>query len=440
VAIWCAYVSKGRVVIVSSIYSRSARGIALALMLALVVPGGASAVTRSATNRFAPRKAPLSATVSAGSDTAWIKIVGGAPPFTVSMVGASGERVLYKGVKRSAKVPLLAGKTVYRVSSGRGSRIAGGASTESTVVTGIGDQKFWVADNTKRMLHRFDAALETVTASVWVPGHETSASVLMRNVTVRSSDGHLFVAFSDNVNGVDTNRLIELDSNGSAVATWSVPSSYKLQDATFDASGNAYAIDRGTGSYADNRVRVTKLSPTGAVLDSTQTVLPPNGITYPMANLTNMIEWLPGIDRLVARINTGTFVILDPATLTPLEFRYSGDRAYTCMTLNANSPSNVVLYTGGSGFNMASFFGKQSDFLGDVRYLDSTIGLSPFHDWKVTPTLPAIADVSVDANDYVYTIQHDGVNGLTKAYVVDPDGVAVKDFVLPAGTKIAVVR
>lgn len=425
---------------VSSIYSRTARGIAVALIIALIVPSAASALTRKATNRFLPRKAPLSASVSAGSDTAWVKIVGGAPPFTVSMVTASGERVLYKGVRRSAKVPLLAGKTVYRVSSGAGARIAGGPSTESTVVTGIGDQKFWVADTSKRMLHRFDAALETVTASVWVPGHETSASVLMRNVTVRSSDGHVFVAYSDNVNGVDSNRLVELDADGSTVSTWSVPSSYKLQDVTFDGSGNGYTIDRGSGSGSYNRVRITKLSPTGTVLDSTQTVLPPNGITYPMANLTNMIEWLPGLDRLVARINTGTFVILDPAALTPLEFRYSGDRAYTCMTLNANSPSNVVLYTGGSGFNLASFFGKQSDFLGDVRYLDSTIGLSPFHDWKVAPTLPAIADVSVDANDYVYTIQHDGVNGLTKAYVVDPDGVAVKDFVLPAGTKIAVVR
>ncbi len=379
--------------------------------------------------------APLSATITPGTDTGTVMIRGGVGPFTVSMLTDSGPLQVYSGAARVAQVPLVAGSTDFQITGG----------TETTIAAGVGDTRFWVADNVARTVKRFDALADTLTVSAWIPGDDTSSTVKMRNISVRPSDDHLFVVFSDEY-ATGNDRLIELDADGGRVATYTVPASYKIQDVTFDSANNMYVIDRGTGQNEANRVRITKLSPTGSVLLSTQTVLPPIAtsqpqlIGYPMINLTTMIEYHAALNVLVARINTATFAILDPATLQVTQYRFGGDTCHSCMTLNSNVSTDVVLYTGGSGFNLPSFFGKQSGFLSDAKYLDPAIFKNPSHDWKVEPTLPAIADVAVDTNNFVYTIQHDGAGGLTRAYVVDPTGAPVKTVDLPGGTKIAVVR
>lgn len=373
---------------------------------------------------------PLSAHIASGRDTGILTISGGTGPFSVSMLTDSGLRPIYAGSTRMLAVPLVAGVNNYQIAGG----------PEATVTSALGTTQFWVADLASRMLRRYDAALDTVTVSVHCPGDDASASVVMRNISVRPSDDHVFAVFSDNTGTQTRNRLIELAPDGSSVATINVAGAYKIQDVTFDSSDNIYVSDRGTGAGVNNRIRIIKLSPSGTVLDSTQTVLPPSVVGYPMVNLPTMIEYQAAANRLVVRINTATFAILDPATLAVESYRFGGDTCHTCMTLNSNNASDVVLYTGGSGFNLPAFFGKQSMFLSDPKYLDSNIYRTPSHDWEVTPTLSAIADVAVDSNDYVYTIQNDGAAGITRAYVVDPAGAPVKTIDLPDGMKISVVR
>lgn len=396
-----------------------------------------------------PYHAPISASVRAvkgNPDDAILTIMGGVGPFKVSLVGVNGPITLYTGSLRRVTVPVLAGVTTYRVepysfiSSAGYSIAAEGPSTETSIT---GDTKFWVANTSSRMVRRYDAAVDTITVNTWVRGDDTTSSVILRNVAVRPSDDHVFVVFSDNMGGTTRNRLIELDAAGSFVATIPVPGAYKIQDVTFDSGNNIYVSDRGGGYYAANRVKIVKLSPTAPydVLVTTQTVLPANAhIGYPMVNLTTMLDYQPIANKVIARINTGTFAVVNPSTLAIESYRFSGDYCYTCMALNTSDETSVTLYTGGSGFYLPAFFGKQSGFLNDNRYLDPSIIRSPFHDWIVTPTLPAITDVAVDSNNYVYTIQHDGVNGITRAYIVNPGGTLVQTVDLPDGTRIAVVR
>lgn len=383
------------------------------------------------------------------TDDVMMRIEGGVPPFQVAIVGTDGSlTTVYTGSLRRVMVPVLAGATVYRVSmvaaeayrSGTaGIAAKPGPSTETSIA---GDMRFWVANTATRMVRRYDALTDTITASVWVRGADTTASVTLRNVAVRPSDDHVFVVFSDGGSGAE-NRLIELGPTGSFVATIPVPGSYKIQDVTFDPSGNIYVSDRGTGYFGENRVRISKISPVSpySVVATTQTVLPPNAyIGYPMVNLSTMLDFQPVANRLIARINTGTFAVLNPSTLAIESYRYSGCYGYQCMALNTSDETSVTLYTGESGFYRPSFYAKEVGFLNDARYLDPSIIENPFFAWQVTPTLPAVTDVAIDSNNFVYTIQHDGVNGITRAYIVNPDGGLVKTVDLPDGTRISVVR
>jgi hypothetical protein len=379
------------------------------------------------------RPAPLAATVTAVGDTGVASITGGTAPFTVTLVADTGIlEPVYTGTARSVTVPLMPGPTEFAVTDARGMYATASA---------LGDISIWVVDNTARSALRYDTLVETVTVSVAVRGDEATANVALRNISVRPTDDHAFVVVADALGGSTNNRLIQLDPTGAVDATIPIPSSYRLQDVTFDDAGNIYTIDRGLGYFAANRVRIVKLDPTGNVLDSTETVLPSNGFTYPMANLTNMIEYQPTIGRLVARINTGTFAIIDPATLAIESYRYSADYAYTCMTLDSDT-TTASLYTGGSGFNRPAFFGRQIDWLTDTKYADASIinTATVVHSWITTPTLPAIADVSVDSSHYVYTVQRDDANKLFGLYVVDPGGSEVTTVALPYGQKLSVVR
>lgn len=390
----------------------------------------ASAILLAATPALArsPHKARPRVVITDGVFTGTVRVLSGTPPFSAYMVTESGKRLVAHSTSRTFSVPLVAGTNTFQVKT---------ADAETTA-TGIGNAQFWVADDTTRRLERYDAAADTMTVSTWVRGDDTTSAVVLRNVAVRPTDDHVFAVFSDNLDGTTRNRLIELAPDGSVVATIPVPGSYKVLDCTFDSAGNIYTSDRGTGGYADNHIRITKLSPAGVVLDSTQTVLPPSIIGYPAFNLYSTIEYSPIANKLVVRINTATFAVLDPDTLATEAYRFSSDTAL-CTSLNFNDASDVVLYTGGSGFNLPPFFAKESNFLIDPKYADSSIFATPSPDWEVTPTLAAITDIAVDANDFVYTAQHDAGTGFA-AYVVDPDGLPVKTILLPRGTKLAIVR
>lgn len=443
--------------LVVSARSRLLLRIAAAATLIMIVPATAGAMRFPAPKDGAvlvgiqplkPAK-PLSVSVTVDQNepsSAIVKLQGGQPPFSIWLVGDSGTRRLYTGKAREVRVPVLAGVTTYRVverttdapTTPLGwSRTAEGGSLEATI---SGDTKFWVGNTATRMIRKYDAGEDTITANVLIPGDETTTAVTFRNVAVRPTDDHVFVVFSDNLDGATRNRLVELDPAGSRVATIPVAGSYKIQDVTFDANGDIFVSDRGTGYYGSNRVRIVKIDRTTyQPLLATQTVLPPNAyIGYPMVNLTTMLEYQQATNKIVARINSGTFAVLNPATLAIESYRFSGDYCYTCMALSTSDETSVTLYTGGSGFYLPAFFGKQTGFLNDTKYLDPSIITTPSHSWIVTPTLPAILDVAVDSNDFVYTIQHDGPNGITRAYVVDPDGVLVKTVALPDGTRIAV--
>lgn len=384
------------------------------------------------------------------TDDVMMRIEGGVPPFRVSIVGANGSTTpVYTGSLRRILVPVLAGPTVYRVTmvaadsyQPEAARIAEAPAGPSAETSISGETRFWVANTTTRMVRRYDALTDTITANVWVRGAETTAAVSLRNLAVRPSDDHVFVVFSDAGSGPN-NRLIELGPTGSFIATIPVPGSYKIQDVTFDPDGNIYVSDRGTGYYDANRIRISKLSPVAPydVLVTTQTVLPANAyIGYPMANLSTMLDFQPVANKLIARINTGTFAVVNPSTLAIESYRYSGCYGYQCMALNTSDETSVTLYTGESGFYRPSFYAKEVGFLNDARYLDPSIIENPFFAWQVTPTLPAVTDVAVDSNDFVYTIQRDMANGITRAYIVNPDGGLVKTVDLPDGTKISVVR
>jgi len=437
--------------------TRACAAIALAatLVLAAAVPAGAAAPVRRQPSRSAGvsaspysgttqapsalflrklRRNPLRASIQSGTDTGTITITGGLAPFTVSLVMESGaEQVVYMGTSRTAEVPLLPGKTDFRVTDTYG----GGFSASA-----LGDVVFWVTDNASRSVQKYEAAADTVTVNVTVRGAETTAAVKLANVSVRPSDDHVFLVFSDEVSGTENNRLIELAPDGSVVGTIAVPGCYKIQDATFDGNDNIYVLDRGFGSGAGNRVNIVKLNQTGSVVATMATTLPNSGIGYPMANLTNMIEYHAGMKRLVARINAATFAIVASNNMTVDSYRYSGDYAYTCMALDLTAGS---LYTGGTGFNRPSFFGMQPDFLSNAIYEDASVLTSPTpHTWSVEPTLPVITDIAVDSTGYVYTIQRDMAAAITRAYCynpgADPSLGPAKTVDLPWGNKISVVR
>jgi len=380
------------------------------------------------------RRNPLRASIASGTDTGTITITGGLAPFTVALVMESGaEEIVYTGTSRTAEVPLLPGKTDFRVTDTYG----GGFSASA-----LGDVVFWVTDNTSRSVQKFEAAANTVTVDVTVRGAETTAAVKLANVSVRPSDDHVFLVFSDEVSGTENNRLIELAPDGSFVGTIAVPGCYKIQDATFDGNDNIYVLDRGFGSGAGNRVNIVKLNRTGSVVATMATTLPSSGISYPMANLTNMIEYHSGMKRLVARINSATFAIVAPNNMTIDSYRYSGDYAYTCMALDLTAGS---LYTGGAGFNRPAFFGLQPNFLSSQIYEDASVLTSPTpHTWSVEPALPVITDIAVDSTRYVYTIQRDMAAAITRAYCynpgADPSLGPAKTVDLPYGNKISVVR
>lgn len=411
----------------------------LLLVLTMATQATAAANSKPAPrpqlHKAAPSKHLLSARITPGVESGTMTLVGGRAPFKVDLITDSGPLTVYSGIRRTFSVPLLAGSNDYVVT----------ASGESTSSEGLGTARFWVADSLRRRVQRWDAEVDTVTVSISLPGDSVPANVAMRNIAVRPADDNVFVVFADAVDGVTRNRLVRLDASGSVLATIPVPGSYKIQDVTFDATGNIYVCDRGFGSYGDNRVTITKLSPTGTFLMSTGTTLTPllnpaGQLVYPMANLYTMLEYNAGTNRIIARINTATFAVINPVTLQIESRRYGGDSAYGCMTLNTNTATDVVLYTGGSGLSRTPFFGKQTGFLSDPKYLDPSRYFNPDHSWIVTPTLPAITDIAVDANDFVYTIQHDGTATTTQAYVVTPDGLPAKTIDLPGGTRIAVVR
>ncbi len=376
------------------------------------------------------RPAPLRATIRPSSDTGVATIVGGTPPFTVTLVADDGRKnVVYQGSDRTVSVPLMPGPTRISIIDAGGSVI---------VAAALGNVDFWVVDNTARKAIKYNTQLATITVTTAVPGDGTPANVDLRNIAVRSTDGCAFVVVADSVEGLSRNRLIKISSLGAVEQTITVPDSYKLQDVTFDASGNIYTIDRGTGYWGARLVRIAKFRSTnGNFMSSALIPLPANGFGYPQVNLTNMIEYRVSSGRLVARTNTGTFAIINPSNLAVESYRYSADYAYTCMALD-----DTALYTGGAGFNRPAFFGRQANFFTDTKYAQASIinTSTPVHSWITTPTLPAIADVSVDSSHYVYTVQRDDANRIFRIYVVDPMGLPVTDIGLPYAQKLSVVR